>query len=283
MHRALILAAVVLAAPIVENGSAQRSSRASRTAAHRAEAPVAKLGSGVDLSEYEDAEGVEIKTRDGVTLHASYFSPRKKTNLAPAAILVHDTGGDRGHLMDLGQRLWKAGFAVLALDLRGHGHSATKDLAWKRLDADGQKRLWALAVRDLEAASAWLRDQKDVHATNLNVVGHRAGCALATRHASRDENVRSVALLEPRPKELGIDVAGDLLDLGGLPTYIVSSKDKRQVAEGMIDEAHQATGSPYIDLMICSSKKEEHAPDKKTQSGVVKWMKDKAFPKRGRK
>ena len=282
MHRALILAAVALAAPIGDLGSAQRSNRSAGRGPAR---PThhAELGSGVDLSKYEAAEGVELKTRDGVTLHASYFAPRKKTRLAPAAILIHDTGADRGHLMDLGERLWKAGFAVLALDLRGHGHSASKALTWSKLDEDGRKRLWALAVRDVEAASAWLRDRKEVHSTNLNLVGHRAGCALATRHASRDENVRSVALLEPRRKELGIDVAGDLLDLGGLPTYIISSKDARQATEGMIEAAHQATGIPYIDLMISSSKKRTEAPDRKTQSGVVKWMKDKSFPKRDRK
>jgi dienelactone hydrolase len=231
-----------------------------------------------------EATKVEIRTADKQKVQAIFFGPRKTTQLAPGAILVHDTGGSRDQLMDLAERMWKTGFAVLVLDLRGHGMSATKELNWSKLDRAERKTAWALAVRDLEAAASWLRKQKSVHSTNLNLVGYKAGCALAARHALRDENVRAVTLIEPRAEELGIDVVGDLTELGGLPTYIVSRKENSKAAEAMIQEAHSAAGGhPYIELMICSApSKQLDAPamERKVLVGIVRWMKKKAFPQK---
>lgn len=235
-------------------------------------------------SEAAEATKVEIKTADKQKVQAVFFEPRKTTQLAPGAILVHDSGGSRVQLMDLAERMWKTGFAVLVLDLRGHGASATKELNWSKMDKAERKTAWALAVRDLEAAASWLRKQKSVHSTNLNLVGYKAGCALAARHALRDENVRAVALIEPRAEELGIDVVGDLTELGGLPTYIISLKENSEAAEAMIQEAHTAAGGhPYIELMICSAPRpQQDAPsiERKVLVGIARWMKEKAFPQK---
>ena len=265
MYRALVLAALVGTAPI----GAAEDQRGSTTAR-------------VTQPAYEDSTAVEIKTKDKLKVHGSYFEPRKKSKLAPAALLIHDTGADRYQLMDLGQRLHQNGFAVLVLDLRCHGKSVTPELCWKSMDASQRERAWALAVRDVDAAAQWLLDREEVHSTNLNLVGFRSGSALAARHALRDENVRSVALVEPQAKEFGIDVAGDLQELGGLPTYIVSLKAERKATEAMIQEAHQAAGGhPYIELMVSSAKPKPETvvtPDRKVCSSVSRWMKEKAFP-----
>jgi dienelactone hydrolase len=274
MHRAPLIAVLLAVAPT--SASAQR--------VHSSPAPApapAPLEARQALP--EDATAVEIKTKDSLTLRAVYFEPRKSRQLAPGAILVHDSG-DRGDaLFELAGRMCKTGFAVIVLDLRGHGRSATKGMDWRKLSEDEQRAAWALAVRDLEAASGWLRDRKEVHATNLTVAGHRAGCALAARYSLRDENVRSIVLVEPTAQDLGIDLAGDLTELGGLPTYIVSRKDAAKSTEAMIAEAHQAAGGhPFIELMVCSARKpdEEGALDRRAVAGIAKWTKDKAFPQK---
>ena len=137
------------------------------------------------LVESENAETVTIETRDELALSARYFAPRSKKQLAPAALLVHDAGGSRTQLMAIAERLWKSNFAVLVVDLRGHGASRTEHCDWKHLDEESRGKLWAIATRDLEAAASWLRKRKEVHSTNLNLVGAGAGCALAVRHAAR--------------------------------------------------------------------------------------------------
>jgi len=264
MHRALLLAALVAAAPLA--------------AATSAAAPRALSVRGGD-----DASDVELKTKDSLSLRASYFEPKKSPQLAPGAILVHDSSGSRAELLELADRMWKSGFAVLVVDLRGHGASASKDLDWEKLSEADQKKAWALSVKDIEAASQWLRERQEVQATNLNLVGYRAGCALAARFALRDENVRSVVLVEPRPEQLGINVQGDLTELGGLPTYIVSCKENSAAAEAMIQEAHRAAGgNRYIELMVCAAPAEAEQPaiERKVQASIAKWAKEKACPQK---
>ena len=264
MHRALFLAVLCAATP---HAAAAAASPAPRFSPVRG----------------DEAPDVELKTKDSLTLHASYFQPKQSPQLAPGAILVHDSTGSRAEMLELADKMWKSGFAVLVLDLRGHGASATKDLDWQKLDPAEQQKAWGNSVKDIEAASAWLRERPEVQATNLNLVGYRAGCALAGRFALRDENVRSVVLVEPRAEELGINVKGDLTELGGLPTYIVSCKENSEATQAMIQEAHKAAGgNPYIELMVCSAPAEAAKPaiDRKVVASIAKWTKDKAFPQK---
>ncbi len=274
MQRALLSAVFLAALPLAATSS---------------QSTVPTVASGIGaaparVARVEDkGDAAEIATKDGLRLKASYFQPKASGQPAPGAILVHDSGASRAQLFELAERLSKSGFAVLAIDLRGHGDSATKEQTWQELDAAEQKSLWALAVRDLEAASQWMHDRKEVEGTNLNVIGYRAGCALAARFALRDENVRSVVLVEPRAEELGINVKGDLTELGGLPTYIVSCKENSQATEAMIQEAHKAAGgNPDIELMICSASAppEEPAIERKALASIAKWTKERAFPQK---
>jgi dienelactone hydrolase len=261
MQRALLLLAFLVAPPC----------------AAAASQPVSALCKG------DEAKEVELKTSDSLTLHGSYFEPKKSTQPAPGAILVHDSSGSRAELLELADRMWKTGFAVLVVDLRGHGASATKDLTWEKLSPADQKQAWTLALNDIDAASLWLRGRKEVHATNLNLVGYRAGCGLAARFALRDENVRSVVLVEPRADELGIDIKGDLTEFGGLPTYIVSCKENSKATEAMISEAHKAAGGdPYIELMVCAAGEQQAEPaiERKVLASIAKWTKERAFPQK---
>ncbi|MEX1025544.1 MAG: alpha/beta fold hydrolase [Planctomycetota bacterium] len=228
-----------------------------------------------------DSKGlpVPITTSDRIKLSATYWSPRSKGSaLAPAALLLHDAGGERGSLEALAERMWKQGFAVLTLDLRGHGKSADETHDWAAADLSGQASLWAFATRDVEAASQWLTGQERVHRTNLHIVGHGAGCVLAARHALGDEKVRSMALLEPPAKAHGFDLAADLRELGGLPTLILAPKDKDSPTEKMVQEANAGLADhPYVTLM--SLKRETKVlEDKLTPSKVSAWLKDQAQP-----
>ena len=47
--------------------------------------------------------------------------------------------------------------------------------------ADAQKELWTISTRDIEAAAEYLRAQKTIHSTNLSLLAHGNGGALAVR------------------------------------------------------------------------------------------------------
>ena len=228
-----------------------------------------------------DAEEVELKTRDKLTLKASWYEPRKKKRQTPGVVLVHDAGADRASLDVLATRLQKEGFAVLSVDLRGHGGSKTEALDWDKLNDEDRKAQWAFAQRDVDAAVDWLLDQDNVHSTRLSLVGHGAGCALAVRHMRDDDNAVAIALIEPSPKVFGFEVDKDLVDLEGLPTYVVAPRDgDEEGTKAMVEEANSISGGdPFVELWLTRPPILE---DRKTAAKVSGFLEQHAMPKKGK-
>lgn len=243
----------------------------------RAPAPVASVRS-------EDSERVVLTTDDKLSLVGTWWAPKGK-QIAPGALLVHDASGSRKDLEEYGERLRKMGFAVLSIDLRGHGESAGGELDWGTLDADGRQRAWAFATRDLKAGAEFLRGQKSVHSASLVVVGYGSGCTLAARHAVRDENVRAVALLAP-PTETadmyGFQLSKDIDDLGGLPTYVSVTREGRDAVQAMADEGKKANGGvEFITISVTKGAPIDILGDTREASELGRWLKEKAFPSKG--
>ena len=95
-----------------------------------------------------------------------------------------------------------------------------------------------------------------------------AGTLLATRHAIRDENVRGLALIEPMLAESS-DGAGlyptmaDLESLGGLPTFIVVSRDSHSSSKRVCDAvmSHESC-KDFVELLVARSDAAEILSDK---------------------
>ena len=252
-------------------------------------APAAVVGPGIPSSSSvsiparvpgSDAEEVSILTHDKVKLAGDYYAPRSKNKRAPAALLVHDAGADRKQCTKIAERMRMEGFGVLVLDLRGHGGSPLGKIPWKELDEEQQFKLWSFAKRDLDAGANWLRERKELHATNLSLVGVGAGAALAAKHARSNGNVRAVVLVSPSSQTFGFDLEGDLAELEGLPTYIVAAKKDRDQAEGIMTRAQNGTSVAWIELEVMSRGK--HAlDDKGLPKDIAKWVGNQAQPKRG--
>ncbi|MCC7015356.1 MAG: alpha/beta fold hydrolase [Planctomycetes bacterium] len=227
---------------------------------------------------------VELKTEDKQVLVGSYWGPKDQKGSAPAALLVHDAGATRADMNEVGERLAKQGFAVLAIDLRGHGESVGGDKAWSTLsDADKTKQ-WPFALRDVKAGANWLHDQPGVHSSNLSLVGDRAGCTLVTRYASRDENVRSIVLLDPQVEQLGFNLAKDIGELAGLPTYIAVTKETQPKAQTIAESGEKANdGNKFIEIAVFKGAAVMPTTDKSMITGIAKFMSSKAMPKKADK
>ena len=68
------------------------------------------------VAEVEAEETVFITTDDGIKIKCTYFPPSMPN--APGVILLPDTRCDRMNFGSIPTKLNKAGFAVLAMDLR---------------------------------------------------------------------------------------------------------------------------------------------------------------------
>ena len=220
-------------------------------------------------------ETVVLRTEDKQKLRGTFYVPKSKKDRAPAALLVHSAGADRSEMKVLAELLQKRGFGVLAIDLRGHGESVNKELDWSTMDEEGRERAWAYALRDIEAGAEWLRGRKDIHTSNLTVVGSGTGCTLAVRHAVNDENARAVVLISPRSEQLGFNVLRDLRDLGGLPTLIVAEKESHDEARRMTEASHKSNGGDeYIEVCYLKCKAEKMLTDKRMKSNVGNWLRE---------
>jgi alpha-beta hydrolase superfamily lysophospholipase len=226
-------------------------------------------------------ERIQLKTKDNLTLAADFFPPKPSDQLAPGIILVHHAGGQRRSLEPLAERLQRSGFGVVSLDMRGHGESVSASITWEG-SKEAQQELWSFSTRDIDAAAEFLRDQKSIHSTNLSLLAHGNGGALAVRHAGRDENVRAVALINPcEEPQFGFNISEEVADLAGLPTLVVVSKVNKSKADELASNAHKANhGDKFIEIMTSKVEDGEILADSKLSAEITNWLKEKAFPKR---
>lgn len=231
----------------------------------------------------DSSSAVSFETKDRQLLTASYYEPkrRKSSPPAPAAMLLHDAGSNREELAELAEYLHKKGFAVLSVDLRGHGASATADTDFEKADAKTRETLWAMSTRDVDAATKFLLKQDGVHATNLSIIGVGAGAALAVRRAAKDDNVRALVLIDPAKESFGFDVGGGVADLGGLPTLILAPKKTREAADAIQETAHEANdGLEYVEVNALKNDAETILKDKRLKPGASTWLRDQVMPEK---
>ncbi len=107
------------------------------------------------------AERISIDEQDGVHLAGSYWPSLRAS--APAILLLHGNGAHRGSVVKTAGWLNENGYAVLAVDFRGHGESSSATKSFGLFEAD-----------DAHAAFAWL--QEKTH-RKIGVVGFSLGGA----------------------------------------------------------------------------------------------------------
>jgi pimeloyl-ACP methyl ester carboxylesterase len=117
-------------------------------------------------------EEIVLETEDGWQIHGTLHLPAALEK-APAVLLIHQGGSDRGEWAPYIPPLVARGYAVLAYDVRGHGASGKVEDLRALFDDPGQ------APRDLDAAIAFLRDHPAVDELRIGVVGSSIGANLA--------------------------------------------------------------------------------------------------------
>jgi pimeloyl-ACP methyl ester carboxylesterase len=143
----------------------------------------------------------KIAVADVDPLAASFY-PSKLTSTAPVVLLIHER--DRSNKdfeesivelkgLSLAEDLQKQGYAVLSIDLRGHGANPRRTLT---------RNDWQAAVQDIQAAYACLVDRHnwgELNLAKLGVVALGEGANLAATWAANGGGVSS----EGRTSDLG--------------------------------------------------------------------------------
>lgn len=178
-------------------------------------ATLAILPAGISRAAFREDEGLappenkSFQTKDGGTIHATYYkSPRGKDSAV--VVLLHMKDGNRFVWQNKGglaERLQEQGYAVITVDLRYHGESKGNVAAGnvnqdkdkdKKKTAAGKKGgagdlkpgdYKAMVEYDMEAVKKFIFEENQAENLNMNklaIVGAEMGASIATAYAAVD-------------------------------------------------------------------------------------------------
>ncbi|MFH0954644.1 MAG: alpha/beta fold hydrolase [Candidatus Micrarchaeota archaeon] len=158
---------------------------------------------------------VSFQTKDGVVIVADFLT----SDSSKAVILVHQLGSSKEAFSVLADLFNENGFAVLSLDLRGHGESAGKKSlsSPERLTpADFQDMNW-----DLSGARNFLTKKGF---SEFYIVGASIGANLAIIFPSENEGFKAAVALSPGEDYKSLQPLS-FAEKTAVPTLLVASSD----------------------------------------------------------
>jgi len=171
---------------------------------------------------------------------AGTFTPARtddRNSRAPMAVLLHMYGEDRSSFTPLVPALHRAGFAVLAVDLRGHGESVEPaSLKLRQKVEDRDPRLFREMDRDVEAAYHWLIRRPDVAPARFVLVGASVGASVALDYAARDKSVDGLVLMTPGLEYRGLNSKASARKLVSRPVLMLTAEHERGAADELAAE-----------------------------------------------
>ena len=104
----------------------------------------------------------------------------------PVVILCHGFSGDTAMTSALARRIAKAGYAVIAIDFRGHGENRNPF----EISGDGVQ-----LREDIDAALLYARSQPRFDGQRVALAGHSMGAFAVVSHAQQDPGVAAVVAI----------------------------------------------------------------------------------------
>ena len=163
------------------------------------------------------------KAEDGLVLKGTLYLPDGVKEARPVVILLPQMASDRKSWGDFPKKLSAAGYAVLALDQRGHGESVWQGKK-KRTFLKFTNFDFGRMVTDLDTVLAGLSKQKKVDATRVAVYGASIGANVALVYGANHPDVKAVALLSPGMDYKGITTSEAAISYGNRPALIAAAE-----------------------------------------------------------
>jgi len=154
------------------------------------------------------AVDVKVTTDDGIALHAISLGKGEQ-----GVILVHDEGRTSQDWNLFANKLVTKGYRVVAVDLRGHGNSASI--------LDATEPDWSNMVKDVQAASSWLKKQG---AKQVSLVGAGLGANLSLELAAVDPTLKTTVLLSPGLNIRGFKPSKSIIAYGPRPIFLAAGE-----------------------------------------------------------
>jgi dienelactone hydrolase len=224
---------------------------------------------------------VRLTTADDVGIFADYYPAA--TDSAPAVVLIHSIGQNRGTWASVAGLLQSNGIAVVSIDLRGHGDSTRKLTAQGTIFLEHRTftdRDYRDMLLDVNAAVDWVSEQPDINKQRVGIIGSSLGANLALRYAAINEDLAAVALLSPGINYRGVRTDDVIGQLAHIPVRVFVSRFDAFAYESSkrLIEIRKEAGGAVDDneLIVCSGN--VHGTDmlksvKELPDVLLRWLK----------
>jgi pimeloyl-ACP methyl ester carboxylesterase len=225
----------------------------------------------VDASVIEDGSaeapspGVAFKSFDLVDLRASFTMPNGVPAPVPAVLLLHGYGENRSVWKDFEPQLLSRGWAVMALDLRGHGESKSRNQRPVQASPEWRKDPHEFPG-DVDPALDWIKAQPRINTRKIVIIGSDVGANLALIASGRYPEVRTVVAIKP---DLNESVA-----LAGAPQDF-QPRSALLVAANSADADRMKTTVKTPSRVVVASHSggtAEWVADKQVSDAIFQWL-----------
>jgi pimeloyl-ACP methyl ester carboxylesterase len=192
------------------------------------------------LAQGGEGQAVQVEAEDGLSLVGDYYAPSGEVPEMGAAgvLLLHMLGSNRASWADLIPPLQEAGYAVLAVDMRGHGQT-------------GGPIDWPLAETDVQTWLDWLRAQEGVDPARVSLVGASIGSNLALRGMANDPDVLTAVALSPGLDYQDVTTQDAIEAIDDRPVMLVAGQGDTYSAQ-TIKQLTQGVGGEALTRLYAS-------------------------------
>jgi dienelactone hydrolase len=163
----------------------------------------------------------------------AFLDAPERSERPPAVLLAHGFAFDRQGLSGLARALARSGYAVLAVDLQGHGQNRNP---YRRSRSRGDS-----FQGDVAAAIDHLRSSPHVDGSRIVVMGHSMGAGAVLDYATRDSGIDGVVLIS----------GGKVLEGPYRPPnalFLVAEADPSSIRERSAELAARIAGEETLEL-----------------------------------
>jgi pimeloyl-ACP methyl ester carboxylesterase len=211
--------------------------------------------------------GLRIDTFDLVKLAAVLDLPSGVPAPIPAVMLLHGFGEDRTVWNAFKMELLGKGYAVMTIDLRGHGESTVQNNRTITANKEWRSSPQEFPV-DVDAALTWLKTQTRINSSRIAVIGSDVGASLALIASGKYREVRTVIAVNPNLREAQ-EMAGSAQDYHPRSALILA----RSEAEGAA--LKEGVRSPLIMQVVNPAGGTSTVfQNPQVTDPIFKWLKD---------
>jgi len=169
---------------------------------------------------------IEYETADNFLISATLTYPKEKGKVFPVVVLLHSIGASSADWGAIPQKFNEAGFAVLNVDLRGHGKSIYNVNLDKKYWQNMSLKAFSKNPKDITGLLNYVKEEhKNISFSNYIIMGADLGANTGILTAQKMKTKPfALVLISPQTTFKGLYVPVALADLTSSDVLFVYSK-----------------------------------------------------------